>query len=31
MLGYGSPGVAGTDELERNVNCWIAAKRYLID
>jgi hypothetical protein len=24
-------GVAGSDELERNVNCWIAAKRYLID
>jgi len=24
-------GVAGTDELERNVNRWIAAKRYLID
>ena len=24
-------GVAGTGELERNVNRWIAAKRYLID
>lgn len=24
-------GVAGTGELERNVNRWIAAKRYLLD